>query len=84
MYLVKVHGGTTTEDIKKHVRKAETLAKQNCRLCQDMFTILFFDEANSTEAIGTIKEIMCHHKLDGQGLDKSTVLKFITACNPYR
>jgi hypothetical protein len=84
MYLVKVHGGTTTEDIRKHVRNAENLAKQNRRLCPDMFTILFFDEANSTEAIGTIKEIMCDHKLDGQSLDKSAGLKFIAACNPYR
>lgn len=84
MYLVKVHGGTTTEDIKMHVRRAEALARKNRLLCPDMFTILFFDEANSTEAIGTIKEIMCDNKLDGQTLDKNTGLKFIAACNPYR
>ena len=58
MHLVKVHGGTTSEEIIEHVHKAQELAKRNSRRYPDMFTVLFFDEANSTEAIGIIKEIM--------------------------
>jgi MoxR-like ATPase len=55
MYLVKVHGGTTSEEICEHVERAQTLAKRNSKEHPGMFTVLFFDEANSTEAIGTIK-----------------------------
>ena len=58
MYVVKVHGGTTSEEIIEHVIKAQALAKANAVKHFGMFTVLFFDEANSTEAIGTIKEIM--------------------------
>lgn len=55
MYLVKVHGGTTSEEIRQHVKAAQKLAKNNSENHPGMFTVLFFDEANSTEAIGTIK-----------------------------
>ena len=68
VYLVKVHGGTTTEDIIEHVENAEKLAEKNRLLCPGIFTILFFDEANSTEAIGTIKEIMCDSRINGNFL----------------
>lgn len=64
-YLVKVHGGTTTEEIVGHVRTAQDLARANSRHCPGIFTVLFFDEANSTEAIGTIKEIMCDRRMNG-------------------
>lgn len=84
MYLVKVHGGTTAEEIKHHVQKAQKLAKDNSKIYPEMFTILFFDEANSTEAIGTIKEIMCDLRIDGKEIEKNTGLKIIAACNPYK
>lgn len=84
MYLVKVHGGTTSEDIKQSVEKAEILAEKNWKKYPNMFTILFFDEANSTEAIGTIKEIMCDGLIDGKPIDKKHGLKIIAACNPYK
>ena len=45
-------------------------------------TILFFDEANTTEAIGLIKEVMCDHRIHGRHLPDD--IKFIAACNPYR
>jgi uncharacterized membrane protein len=47
-----------------------------------MDTVVFFDEANTTDAIGLIKEIMCDRRLCGRPV--STDLKFIAACNPYR
>ena len=45
-------------------------------------TVVFFDEANTTEAIGLIKEIMCDGRMKGSPI--STNIKFIAACNPYR
>ena len=60
------------------------MAKHNSSQYPGMFTILFFDEANSTEAIGTIKEIMCDYRMNGQDLEPNTGLKIIAACNPYK
>ena len=66
------------------MRRAQELAKANSVRYPGMFTILFFDEANSTEAIGSIKEIMCDHRVNGIELEKETGLKIIAACNPYK
>ena len=49
-----------------------------------VYTILFLDEANTTEAIGLIKEILCDNRMCGVPLDRNTGLKIIAACNPYR
>ncbi|CAC5422253.1 RNF213 [Mytilus coruscus] len=49
-----------------------------------MFTVLFFDEANTTEAIGVIKEIMCDKSLGGKPIHIHEQLKIVAACNPYR
>ena len=59
---------------------AEKQAKINKE--KNMDTVVFFDEANTTDAIGLIKEIMCDRRLHGRPI--STDLKFIAACNPYR
>ena len=76
----KVHGGTTEEDIIKAINRAQAQAEQNRHRHLD--TVLFFDEANTTDAIGLIKEIMCDHRVNGKPISKD--LKFIAACNPYR
>ena len=47
-------------------------------------TVLFFDEANTTEAIGLIKEIMVDKRMKGQPLNLGDGLKIVAACNPYR
>ena len=49
-----------------------------------MYTILFLDEANTTEAIGLVKEIICDGRMRGEPLDRKSGLKIIAACNPYR
>jgi len=41
-----------------------------------VYTILFFDEANTTEAIGLVKEILCDGRMRGRPLDKTS--------GPYR
>lgn len=74
---LQVHGGTTPTEICKFVKRAELEAKKNT-----VDTIAFFDEANTTDAIGLIKEVMCDRRLNGRPILKK--LKFIAACNPYR
>ncbi|XP_047563764.1 E3 ubiquitin-protein ligase RNF213 isoform X1 [Lutra lutra] len=83
MKLVKVHGGTTAEMIYSKVREAEKLAMYN-KDHHQLDTILFFDEANTTEAISCIKEVLCDRTVGGQPLAKDSGLHIIAACNPYR
>ena len=75
-----MHGGVTKKDIERFLEAAQDQAEDNRSL--DLDTVVFFDEANTTDAIGLIKEIMCDRRLHGQPIPKD--LKFIAACNPYR
>ena len=43
---------------------------------------MFFDEANTSDAIELIKEIMCDRRLNGETIQEG--VKFIAACNPYK
>ena len=81
MLSFKVHGGTTEADILESVKEAEEIAHTNKRDHQ-VDTVLFFDEANTTEAIGLIKEVMCDRRIRGREIKAD--VKFIAACNPYR
>ncbi len=81
---LKVHGGTTVDHVRRKVLQAETIAEENKRK-YNMDTVLFFDEANTTEAIGLIKEIMCDQRALGRHMNMAGgSLKIIAACNPYR
>ncbi|VDI37174.1 Hypothetical predicted protein, partial [Mytilus galloprovincialis] len=84
MILMKVHGGTKPSDIVKKVQLAEVVAMDNAQKYKNMDTVLFFDEANTTEAIGVIKEIMCDKSLGGKPINLHERLKIVAACNPYR
>ena len=83
----QVHGRTTEKDIIDAVCRTEDLAKLNTEhqysKGRNFYTILFFDEANTTEHIGLIKEIMCDRRVKGREI-KDESIKFIAACNPYR
>lgn len=83
MKLVKVHGGTTSEMIYTKVREAEDIASIN-KLDYGFDSVLFFDEANTTEAISSIKEVLCDKTVKGESLTANTGLQIIAACNPYR
>jgi len=83
-YCIQVHGGITTCDIERKVHEAMTHAESNSLEFPGMQTVLFFDEANTTEDVGLIKEIMCDHTIRGQPLMETYGLKLIAACNPYR
>ncbi|XP_046861659.1 E3 ubiquitin-protein ligase RNF213-like [Xenia sp. Carnegie-2017] len=83
LILMKVHGGTSYKEIEKNVAEAEKLALRNQSINVD--TTLFFDEANTTDAIDLIKEIMVDRRVKGRYIDPTlTGLHFIAACNPYR
>ena len=43
---------------------------------------VFFDEFNTSDAIGVICEIICNRKLFGQILPEN--MAFLAACNPYK
>ncbi|XP_041853322.1 E3 ubiquitin-protein ligase rnf213-alpha isoform X2 [Melanotaenia boesemani] len=83
MKLVKVHGGTTSEMIYTKVREAENIAFIN-KKDYGFDSVLFFDEANTTEAISSIKEILCDKTVKGECLTSNSGLQIIAACNPYR
>ena len=55
-------------------------ASRNKDLCSFVNTVLFFDEANTTEEIGLIKRVMVDNELGVQ----DSGLKIVAACNPYR
>ncbi|XP_043855804.1 E3 ubiquitin-protein ligase RNF213 isoform X2 [Dromiciops gliroides] len=83
MKLVKVHGGTSAATIYAKIREAEAVALVN-RTQYQFDTILFFDEANTTEAVSCIKEVLCDKTVDGEPLLEHSGLHIIAACNPYR
>ena len=83
MLILKVHGGTTETDVMSKVEEAVTLAEWNY-FTHQIDTVLFFDEANTSPAIGLIKEIMCDRRMYGRHIRTDIGLQFIAACNPYR
>ena len=85
MLILKVHGGTTETDVMCKVEEAEKLAFMNYFVHKvEVDTVLFFDEANTSPAIGLIKEIMCDRRMYGRHIRTDIGLQFIAACNPYR
>ncbi|XP_066499023.1 E3 ubiquitin-protein ligase rnf213-alpha [Hoplias malabaricus] len=83
MKLVKVHGGTNSDMIYSKVREAEAIACTN-KLHYGFDSVLFFDEANTTEAISSIKEVLCDKTVEGKPMVQKIGLQIIAACNPYR
>lgn len=83
MKMVKVHGGTTSEMIYTKVREGEDIAAVN-KQDYGFDSVLFFDEANTTEAISSIKEVLCDKTVKGESLNPNCGLQIVAACNPYR
>ncbi|XP_030418159.1 E3 ubiquitin-protein ligase RNF213-like isoform X2 [Gopherus evgoodei] len=82
MMLVRVHGGTSSKIIHQKVKEAIELARVNEER-YNMDTVLFFDEANTTEAVFAIKEVLCDQSVNGEPIS-TTRLKVVAACNPYK
>ena len=71
--------------MKRRVEQAVKLAQKNHKERRGLETVLFFDEANTTSAIGLVKEIMCDMRMAGKRLNLASCgLQIIAACNPYR
>lgn len=85
-FTLKVHGGTTKKDLIRKVEEAELAARKNFEReeTNQVYTVLFFDEANTTEAVGVIREIMCDKTIRGRPLNLCQSLKIVAACNPYK
>uniref|UniRef100_A0A8C5RBG0 RING-type E3 ubiquitin transferase n=1 Tax=Leptobrachium leishanense TaxID=445787 RepID=A0A8C5RBG0_9ANUR len=83
MKLVKVHGGTSADLIYRKIKEAQELAVKNTET-HKCDTVLFFDEANTTDTISSIKEALCDNSVDGEPLIENSGLHIIAACNPYR
>ena len=89
MIILKVHGGTTKDDIRDKVNEAVAVAETNCqsRGSRDptLYTVLFFDEVNTCDHQGFIKSLVCDNLLDGQLIDTQGLnLRFVCALNPYQ
>ena len=72
------------EDVVAKVKEAESQAKENHKQYPDMYTVLFLDEVNTTEALGLVKEVLCDGTLNGEPLDMDSGLRLVAACNPYK
>ena len=83
MLIMKMHGGVTDEDIFRIVNRAIKRATDNSRK-NISTTVLFFDEANTTDSIATVKSVMCDRLVDGQPIPDNIGLQFVAAVNPYR
>nr|XP_039257920.1 E3 ubiquitin-protein ligase RNF213-like [Styela clava] len=82
MITLKIHGGITVDDIHKSVKNAKEAEVMN-REKHNLTTTLFYDEANTTEAIYAIKEVMCDLSIGGKSFEDSR-LQLVAACNPYK
>ena len=71
----QVHGGISEDDVVKFISMAQKQATENKKHGLD--TVVFFDEANTTDAIGLISEIMCDRTIYGKRIPED--LKFIAA-----
>ena len=78
-----MHGGTTAVDIRNKINASVALATKNRRDFPHVDTVVFFDEANTTEEIGLIKQVMCDQSLLIKDA-KQCGLRIVAACNPYR
>jgi len=80
-----IHAGITEDDIMSFMTDLIEIAK-----ILEMDTIngvckkvwIFFDEFNTSSALGLIKEIVCDRRMRGKKLPRNMV--FIAACNPYK
>lgn len=75
-----------TKGTKGSLRKNETKYEDECSILYldgtKLGTVLFFDEANTTDYVDLIKEIMCDHTIHGRKIHKD--VRVVAACNPYR
>ncbi len=86
MTVLKMHGGVTATDIVNRVQRVLGDDDRRTRRGQRSSPqkVIFFDEANTTNAIGTIKSIMCDRTLGKSQIPPEWGYHFVAAVNPYR
>ena len=68
------------QEVDDHIKKKTRIRDEEL-----LRRVLFLDEANTSEAIGLIKEIMIDGTLNGKALKFDRYcIDVIAACNPYR
>ena len=82
-FILKMHGGITHKDIFGIVRKGIKRARENTQN-GIATTVVFFDEANTSEAFFSIKTVLCDRLFDGEKIPDDVGLQFVCAVNPYR
>lgn len=96
MLVLKVHGGTTKDDIRVAVHAAMELAKKNVEQLggsvlgragslshPEAYTVLFLDESNTCDHQGFIKSLVVDGMLDGKFIPPALNLRCVCALNPY-
>ena len=74
-----LHPEVLPRDIREFLKPVVATAK---KLGQYGITIVvFFDELDTCKCVGTLKEIICDHRLDGTALPKNVF--FVAATNPF-
>ena len=75
-----IHAGTTDKEIVDFLDKASEEYEK--REKKNELLWIFFDEINTCNSLGLIKEIMCNRTYLGKKINENFV--FFGACNPYR
>ncbi|XP_060554247.1 uncharacterized protein LOC132715276 [Ruditapes philippinarum] len=76
--VMNIHAGVKEEDIIYKVMGNNTKALE--QLDKEMW--LFLDEINTSDCLGIMSDIICHHKCLGKELSPN--LTIMGACNPYK
>ncbi|KAH3751683.1 hypothetical protein DPMN_186252 [Dreissena polymorpha] len=76
--VVNIHAGTT----KQNVIQSVLFEHEQCLATPLVQRWLFLDEINTSECIGLICDIICHHICNGKLLAPN--LAILGACNPYK
>ena len=74
-----LHPGVSQQDIRGFISQVECAARS--KKLKDLTLVVFFDEINTTRCLGTLKEIVCDHTLDGGKLPDN--IFFTAAMNPF-
>ena len=76
-----LHPGVLTGKLKEFLTPIITAAEKLCICKCDVTIVVFFDEVNTCKCLGTLKEIICDHRLDGKLLPRN--IFFTAATNPF-
>ena len=77
-FILKMHGGITEKDVFDIVAKGIKYSRKNS-LNGVTTTVIFFDEANTSDAISSIKTVLVDRLVDGEPIPSDIGLRFVAA-----